>query len=48
MYQCVECGTKINQLNIQQYDRTECPLCGIELELMKQRLMGLQLGPSEE
>ena len=47
MYQCVECGTSINT-KIQQGERIECRVCGIELELIDNRVVGLQIGPSEE
>jgi len=47
MHHCVECGTLI-QLNNEQGKRIECHTCGIELELVENKLVGLQLGPSEE
>ena len=48
MYECVECGTEINSKDTLINSRLECPLCGIEHELLDERLVGLQLGPSEE
>ena len=47
MHQCVECGTEIH-LNAEQGERIECHVCGIELEVIDNILVGLQLGPSEE
>ena len=46
MHQCVECGTLIH--DIEQEGRIECHACGIELEIIDDRIVGLQLGPSEE
>jgi lysine biosynthesis protein LysW len=47
MFRCVECGAKINS-NPETDERIECHACGIELEVVDNRLIGLQLGPSEE
>jgi len=44
---CVECGTKIDITDLEG-KVIECSACGIELELIEGRLIGLQLGPSEE
>ena len=48
MLKCVECGTKINLENHENGEIVDCPTCNIELELVNNRLIGLQLGPSEE
>jgi hypothetical protein len=47
MLQCVECGSRINDEDING-ERIECDACGIELEMVENTLIGLQLGPSEE
>ena len=47
MFECVECGTKINLDDIEG-ERIECHCCGIELEIVGDTIRGLQLGPSEE
>jgi hypothetical protein len=47
MFKCVECGTEINP-DLFVGERIECHVCGIELEVAENHLIGLQLGPSEE
>ena len=46
MIQCVECGTLLHRSK--NGERIECHVCGIELEIVNNRIVGLQLGPSEE
>ena len=48
MFKCVECGTRIELTNPEQGTTVDCPGCGIDLELVGSKLVGLQLGPSEE
>jgi len=48
MFECYECKTKIDLINPDQGTIVDCPGCGIDLELVGERLIGLQLGPSEE
>jgi len=48
MFNCVECGTRIELTNPDQGTIVDCPGCGIDLELVGSKLVGLQLGPSEE
>jgi len=48
MLKCVECGTRIDIANPEQGTIVDCPECYTELELVENRLIGLQLGPSEE
>ena len=47
MVKCVECGTEIDSIE-ELGNIIECHVCGIELEVAENRLIGLQLGPSEE
>jgi hypothetical protein len=47
MFKCVECGSRIDA-DILKGERIECDACGIELEIVGNKLIGLQLGPSEE
>lgn len=47
MMKCVECGTEIDS-NQELGEIIECHVCGIELEIAENHLIGLQLGPSEE
>ena len=47
MIRCVECGTKLETM-LSDGKIIDCPECGIELEIIGDRIIGLQLGPSEE
>jgi len=48
MLRCAECGTLIEADPSTNGEIIECFECGIELELVDERLLALQLGPSEE
>ena len=48
MFECVECSTKLNILNLEQGEIIDCPGCGTEMEFSGGILLGLHLGPSEE
>ena len=48
MHRCVDCGTKINEIEFQKYETFECPECGIELQILDDKIIGLQIGLSEE
>jgi len=45
---CVECGTNIDVENTNQPIIVDCPLCGTEMEVYGDNIIGLHLGPSEE
>jgi len=47
MIRCVECGTKLEAI-LSEGKIIDCPECGTELERIGDRIIGLQLGPSEE
>jgi lysine biosynthesis protein LysW len=48
MFICVECGTSIDIDNPQNPVIVDCPICGTELEIFENNLIGLHLGPNEE
>jgi len=48
MVMCVECGTWIDIDNPENPIVVGCPLCGTELEIHEDNVIGLHLGPSEE
>ncbi len=48
MIMCVECGTIIDIADSADSIIVDCPLCGTELEVFKDNIIGLHLGPSEE
>jgi len=48
MFECDECGTRIHLIKTEQGTIVDCPGCGIDLELVGSKLVGLQLGLSEE
>lgn len=48
MYRCVDCGSKINEIEFQKYVTLECPECGMELQMIDDKIMGLQIGLSGE
>ncbi len=48
MLRCNECGSIINLRNPEQGLIIECSDCGIDLEVSENKLISLQLGPSEE
>jgi hypothetical protein len=45
---CVECGTSIDFENPIEPIVVDCPLCGTEMEVHGNNIIGLHLGPSEE
>jgi len=45
---CVECGTHIEVEDHCNPFIIDCPLCGTELEINDNDIIGLHLGPSEE
>ena len=48
MLRCEECGSTINLSDPEQGLVIECDHCGIDLEISEDRLISLQIGPSEE
>jgi hypothetical protein len=48
MYRCVDCGNKVNEFDFQQHETVECPECGIELQMIENKIIGLHIGLSEE
>jgi hypothetical protein len=48
MFICVECGSNIDIDNYLNLIVVDCPLCGTELEIFENNIVGLHLGPSEE
>ena len=48
MQRCHDCGTEINLNDGLDGDIIECPACGIDHEINRQRLIMLQIGLSEE
>ena len=48
MVRCFDCGTKINILNRENGEIIECPECGMDHELNRDKLTVMYLGLSEE
>ena len=48
MLRCIECGTIIDTTDFDQGDSTDCPCCGIDLEIVDNSIIAHQLGLSEE
>ena len=48
MFECVECSTRLDIINLEQGTIVDCPGCGTEMEFIGNTLMSLHLGPSEE
>jgi uncharacterized paraquat-inducible protein A len=48
MLRCIDCGTVIDISIFQHGNSTDCPCCGIDLELIENSIVAHQLGLSEE